>query len=163
MRILFVCTANECRSPIAERLARLLGADAISAGVRAVPGRPMVGNAALALGELGGDAEQFASQRVTPALVASADLILTMTEDHRDRVLQVVPAALRRTYTLAEAARLIQDHGATTVAELSAARPFSRPEPGEDIDDPMGRPYPEFLSAANRILELTRVVVDQLR
>jgi protein-tyrosine phosphatase len=140
----------------------MLGAEATSAGVRAVAGRPIVGDAARALAELGGDPEEFASRRITPAIIAEADLILTMTEDHRDKVLMVSPAALRRTFTLSEAARLIQDHHAKTVAELTAARPFSTAKPGEDIADPMGRQYPEFHSAATRILELTRVVLDQL-
>ncbi len=162
MRILFVCTANECRSPIAERLATMLGADAISAGVRAVGGRPMVPDAAKALVELGGDPEQFASQRVTPAIIAEADLVLAMTQDHRDRVLLVSPGALRRTFTLSETVRLIREQQATTVAELAAARPFSTARPDEDIADPMGREYPEFQTAARRILDLTRVVIDQL-
>jgi protein-tyrosine phosphatase len=140
----------------------MLGADAISAGVRAVGGRPMVPDAAKALVELGGDPEHFASRRITPAIIKEADLILAMTQDHRDRVLLVSPGALRRTFTLSEAARLIREHQATTVAELTAARPFSTADPGEDIADPMGRDYSEFQSAAKRILDLTRVVVDQL-
>ena len=52
-----MCAANQCRSPIADRLARALGADAISAGVRAFSNRAMVPYAAIALKELGGDPE----------------------------------------------------------------------------------------------------------
>jgi protein-tyrosine phosphatase len=140
----------------------MLGADAVSAGTRALPGRPMVINAADALVELGGDPSEFSSRRITPAVVADADLVLTMTTAHRDSVLLVSPTAFRRTFTLSEAVRLIRDRDASTVPELHAARPFSTAEPGEDVLDPMGHPYPEFQSAAMRILDLTRVVVTQL-
>ncbi|MCE5291845.1 MAG: low molecular weight phosphatase family protein [Nocardiaceae bacterium] len=162
MRILFVCTANECRSPTAERLARMLGADAASAGVRAINGRPVVPAAAKALAELGADPSDFSSRRITPAIVTEADLVLTMTVEHRDAVLMVNPSALRRTFTLSEAVRLIHERNAATVADLHLARPFSTAEPDEDILDPMGHPYAEFQSAATRILDLTRVVVDRL-
>ena len=163
MRILFVCTANECRSPIGERLARMLGVDASSAGVRAVVGRPMVPHAAEALIELGGDAGEFSSRRVTPQIVADADLILTMNTRHRDGVLLVAPSALRRTFTLSETVRLIEERHAETVRDLAAARPFSLAKPGEDILDPMGHPYAEFQTAAKRILDLTKIVVDHIR
>lgn len=122
----------------------------------------MVTSAAEALVELGGDPTEFASRRVTPAVIADADLVLTMTTTHRDSVLLTSPTAFRRTFTLSEAVRLIHDQGAETVAELHSARPFSTAGPDEDILDPMGHPYAEFQSAATRILDLTRVVVERL-
>lgn len=59
---LFVCTANICRSPIAERLALSVWGTGspiavISAGTHATAGRPMAAEAADALRELGGDPE----------------------------------------------------------------------------------------------------------
>src|SRR5690242_5006986 len=94
MRLLYVCTANRCRSPIAERLARARGFDASSAGTRAVVNCPMVAYAATALAELGGAPEEFRSRQVNVRMIDDADLVLTMTRQHRDHVLQLQPAAL---------------------------------------------------------------------
>ena len=97
MRLLFVCTGNRCRSPLAERLAarwaaELLGPRAgevttLSAGTAATAGEPMEERSARALSELGGDPRGVAARILTPADVESADLVLTMTREHRRRVL----------------------------------------------------------------------------
>ncbi len=76
-RLLFVCHANECRSPMAERLARRMFADrfgaaaaelhVISAGTHARPGRPMRPEAANVLTYFGADSAGFASRPLGPA------------------------------------------------------------------------------------------------
>ena len=120
-RILVVCTANICRSPLAaellrRRLAERFGADAddvevTSAGVRALVGEPMDPYAAALLAEVTGPdgalgSHQFAARQVDERLVGEADLVLTMTREHRRAVVQLVPAAQRRTFTLRELARI---------------------------------------------------------
>ncbi|MFD2092763.1 arsenate reductase/protein-tyrosine-phosphatase family protein [Blastococcus deserti] len=119
VRILFVCTGNICRSPMAERLTRahldeVLGARAstvsvTSAGTHAVVGGEMEPSSAAVLAGLGGDPRGFRARQLTAGMAESADLVLTMTRNHRRSVLKLAPRTMFRTYTLREAADLLQD------------------------------------------------------
>jgi protein-tyrosine phosphatase len=162
MRILYVCTANQCRSPIAERLARALGAEATSAGIHACARRAMVPYAAIALQELGGDPEGFFSRRLTAEMTSGADLVLTMTQTQRDQVLEISPLALRKTFTMVEAARLARVDDVRTVAGMAAARPYSSQASHEDIPDPMGHELDAFRSTAKRILTINEFLVGRI-
>ncbi len=131
MHVLFVCTGNICRSPTAERLTCAfaaehgLGLNASNAGTRAVIGYGMEPTAAEVLRSMGGDPEEFRARQLSPAIVGDADLILTMTTRHRDRVLSESPQAMRRTFTLLEAGRLLTvPVGAHTVAFALAVENF---------------------------------------
>jgi protein-tyrosine phosphatase len=115
--VLVVCTANICRSPVAERLLQArfagpagsgeaAGVKISSAGVRALAGAPMDDLAAEALLQLGGSPEGFVARQLDERLMHEADLILTMTREHRAFAVTLVPQALRRTFTLREFCRL---------------------------------------------------------
>jgi protein-tyrosine-phosphatase len=93
MRVLFVCTGNTCRSPLAEVMLRRLAAEhpalsisVSSAGVGAVDGAPASEGAYLVALEHDLDLSAHRSRALTPELVADADLILTMGRRHVDRV-----------------------------------------------------------------------------
>lgn len=88
-RIVFVCTGNTCRSPMAEVIARDLirtkGLENVaveSAGIAAYPGEPASPGAVQAAGEKGLDLTLHQSRPLTRETVASADLILAMTPGH---------------------------------------------------------------------------------
>ncbi len=86
--ILFVCTGNVCRSPMAEGLMKdLLGGRTdilvLSAGVSAPKGAPASQNSVLALSELGINLNSFRSQPVTEELLEQCTHVFTMTRDHR--------------------------------------------------------------------------------
>ncbi|MDE0394491.1 MAG: low molecular weight protein arginine phosphatase [Gammaproteobacteria bacterium] len=88
-RILFLCTGNTCRSPMASGRARQLleswgwkGIEVRSAGVAAFPGGGASGGALRAAGERGVDLRSHESAQLTEGLVGWADLILTMSEGH---------------------------------------------------------------------------------
>ncbi|WP_305092737.1 low molecular weight protein-tyrosine-phosphatase [Prescottella sp. R16] len=145
MKLLFVCTGNICRSPTAERLADAwatrhggTGLDVSSAGTRAVVGYGMEPTAARVLSSLGGDPTGFVARQLTPVMANDADLVVTMTEAHRDAVLRRAPRGLKRTFTLLEAAHLASTIGRGTVADLAAVR-GSVPRPRLlDVPDPIG-------------------------
>lgn len=158
MQLLFVCTGNICRSPIAERLAQAWSTRAgatdlttSSAGTRAVIGSPMEPTAAQTLSDLGGSPDGFVARQINPAIASSADLVLTMTEEHRDAVLRISPRQLKRTFTLLEASHIARALGRGTIPELAAARgSVGRPE-NTDVPDPIGRSAIVFGDVGSRI------------
>ena len=96
-RILFVCTGNTCRSPMAAALfAHRMGSDsgweAVSAGIYAGFGSPASHHAVEALKELSIELTHHQSKPLTAELVETADLIVTMTASHRLAILQDFPA-----------------------------------------------------------------------
>jgi L-threonylcarbamoyladenylate synthase len=117
--LLFVCTGNTCRSPMAEALCKALlakrvgcrpdelvdrGYVVLSAGVSAVDGMPAAANAVEVVKSRGGSLAGHASRRAAPELVRQADLILAMTLDHLDALLDRVPEVAPR-------ARLLDPEG----------------------------------------------------
>lgn len=129
--ILMVCTANICRSPMAEHLLRealrtaSMRVDVRSAGVRGWEGAEMDPAAAAELRRLGGDPTGFLARNLIDAYSEAADLILTATLEHRVAVLEAVPSALRRTFTLREFAHLVTEVEAVR-AETGSPRDLVR-------------------------------------
>ncbi|GAB2934939.1 hypothetical protein GCM10027047_34220 [Rhodococcus aerolatus] len=165
MHVLFVCTGNICRSPTAERLLAAQAAahgwdvSASSAGTRAVVDHAMEPSAAAVLAELGGDADGFRGRQLTAAMIDGADLVLAMTAAHRGKVLDLRPAALRRTFTLREAAQLVPDAVSDEPAPVQLAR-HRRGFPARELDvpDPIGLPRAEFERAGAMVADaLTRL------
>ena len=96
MNLLFVCSGNTCRSPLAELLARKIAdrrglEDLIvsSAGTNAWDNVPATDEALLVGMERGLDLTGHRSRKVTPAIVSEADLIFVMTPGHLEQVRQM--------------------------------------------------------------------------
>jgi protein-tyrosine-phosphatase len=129
--ILFVCTANICRSPMAaglmrDRIAKAgLGPEVrvLSAGVWAEPGGRASTNASAVLRLRGVDLAEHRSQSVTHALLKEADIILVMEEAHRRSIFYMAPEALPRVFLLSEMAgghNDIEDPFGGTIEEYGA-------------------------------------------
>jgi protein-tyrosine-phosphatase len=87
--LLFVCTGNTCRSPMAEAIARQLLAErgwyhvaVQSAGINAPAGATASGQALVVAQEQGLDLSAHESQPVTPTMIEWADLVLSMGPSH---------------------------------------------------------------------------------
>ncbi|MDM7855450.1 arsenate reductase/protein-tyrosine-phosphatase family protein [Cellulomonas alba] len=169
LRVLAVCTGNICRSPAVERLLAIgLGAtfrgapvgalapaiEVASAGVGAVVGAPMTAPMAELVAGVGGETAGFAARQLTEAHVREADLVVALTRRHRAAVVELVPSAVRRTFTLRELGRLatlvdpaaLPGAGATTADRLAALVPLAgaaRPTAGpvSAADDDVVDPY----------------------
>jgi protein-tyrosine-phosphatase len=104
-KLIFVCTGNTCRSPMAEGLMRAMlpedcGWEVSSAGVCAAEGWPVSGHSVEALREKGIDISGLTSRTLTPELIDDADLLVTMTEGHRQAILAAVPQSGGKVFLL---------------------------------------------------------------
>jgi protein-tyrosine-phosphatase len=82
MTILFICTGNTCRSPMAEGIYRARGGNADSAGVSADFGDPAAANAVLAAADYGADISRHRSKPVSAQHLRDCDRALCMTGSH---------------------------------------------------------------------------------
>lgn len=125
--ILFVCTGNLCRSPMAAALLRRrLQQDpqrrnwrVLSAGLWAADGEPASPNAVMAMAERGIDLSGHTAHRVTKELIAEADLVLAMTPHHVEALRLAFPEAADRIHLLAAMAG--ETHGVADPYGLSLA------------------------------------------
>lgn len=105
--ILFICTGNTCRSPMAEALFRLRAGNknawnVQSAGLSATSGTPASLEARIVSSELGADLSHHRSQLLTAEIVDQADLILVMTESHREYLRNTFSEVGHRVYLINE-------------------------------------------------------------
>ncbi|GAE92516.1 low molecular weight protein tyrosine phosphatase [Gracilibacillus boraciitolerans JCM 21714] len=102
MNILFVCTGNTCRSPMAQAiLQRKTNHHVQSAGIFAGQGSPASEGASQVLRQQG-ISYDHQSQPVTKELMEWADLVLTMTQQHRDMLKQNYSEYGTKVFTLKE-------------------------------------------------------------
>src|ERR1039457_6390210 len=105
--VLFVCTGNVCRSPMAEGIFRqsVRGRgdyQVVSAGLGALEGQPPSSYAIQAVKELGIDISALRSRMLTAELVQQADYIFGMTHSHLDTVAMLYPQAAEKSFLLRE-------------------------------------------------------------
>jgi low molecular weight protein-tyrosine phosphatase len=178
--ILTVCTGNVCRSPAVERLlARDLGPTVIvsSAGTNALVGQPISEPMARLLRDNGVEAAAFTARRLTETLVKDADLVLTLTRAQRSLVVELWPPAVRRSFTLREFARLLDQIDRSALPEgnpaerLAAAMPLAAAQRGhrqgsaqaDDVVDPYRLCDKIYAASFKEIISAVDIIVEALR
>jgi glycine hydroxymethyltransferase len=135
--VLFICTGNVCRSPMAEGLFRQAvhgrgDYRVLSAGLGAMEGQPPSPFAVQAVKELGIDISGQRSRMLTPELVQQADYLFGMTHSHIDTVTLLYPHAAEKTFLLREFDETLDQ--------------FEK-----DISDPIGGSYDVYLNCRDQI------------
>lgn len=175
-RLLLVCTANRCRSPLAEAIGRSV-ADAglleISSAGLLDEGAAVPATGVEVAARLGLDLGSHRSRRVQPEYLAAADLILTMTREQVRELVVLDPDAWSRTFLLAEFAGWLNEHERPAgvplgpwIREQASRRPRTellRPPGDAEIPDPLGRPPRVWRSVARRLTTEMDAVVSRLQ
>lgn len=186
-RVLFVCTANQCRSPVAQRLfehrlATVWGDERAaaswqigSAGTHARAGVPMHPLSARTLTEVGVEPGAFASAELTQDLLRASDLVLTATRQHRATVVQTLPAVLGRTFTIRQFSYLLSAARPTPAPNaiqagfrlIDAAKAARAEVPArtdaDDLADPIGRPLATFRECTRSLRADVEQIVRSLQ
>lgn len=147
-----------------------------SVGVRAQVGAPIPAAAQRVLADLGMPAGNHRARWMSADIVFSADLVLTMGAVQREAALALNPRALRSTFTLLEAARLVESldvaaplapdasrHARAVVSEMATARRFrSAAQGSDDLPDLVSEADAEIRALAGQALAAVKTVLQAL-
>ena len=139
-KIIFICTGNTCRSPMAEGLFRAHGGEektgltAASAGLFTQDGMPASQNAIAASAERGADIAAHRSRMLTAEMAHAARYLVCMTGAHYDRLCELFPDCADKVFTLLP----------------------------EDISDPFGGDLETYRRAAVEIDAGVRSIIERL-
>ncbi|MCT4592755.1 MAG: low molecular weight protein arginine phosphatase [Anaeromicrobium sp.] len=148
MNILFVCTGNTCRSPMAEGLMKKLiekhnlNINIYSAGIFTMDGLSPSENSILAMEEIGINIRDYKSNTITKELINKSHIILTMTKNHKEKILQIIPEISNKLYTLKE---------------------YTKIKAYSDISDPYGQNLNVYKACRDEINRALEMIISELK
>ncbi|MBQ7876502.1 MAG: low molecular weight protein arginine phosphatase [Clostridia bacterium] len=138
MRVLFVCTGNTCRSPMAEGIFNSLSEGAFSRGLYAEGGGANP-KAIATMEQMNIDISNHVSTQLTRDDINDSLLVLTMTKAHKMAILSVMPDAKDKVFTIGEYAD------------------------GGDVIDPYGGGETVYKACADELYEYIERIVEKLK
>lgn len=177
-RLLVMCTANQCRSPMAAVIAEAhlhrKGVDAVVASCGVMDGGvPATSGAIRAVRRKGLDLSEHISHQLDLETLEAADLTVVMERQHLTGVAELSLRALDRSFTLGELSELVQVVGPRTqdtpvgawIAQINAMRHpttvLSHSTEG-NVEDPMGGPGRAYRSTVDELERLLVPVLDAI-
>lgn len=145
MNILFVCTGNTCRSPMAEGLAKhkfygsIPDVSVSSRGLAVVPGSMVSINSVSVLKDRGIDISSHIPKSLSCDDVKNADLVLTMTAVHKEYITNVLPQYKDKVFSISEYTKV------------------------SDIADPYGQNEDEYRNCLNELENAINILYEKIK
>jgi len=157
--VLFVCTGNTCRSAMAEGIFKKMLRErkedgskfnVLSAGISALPGMSPTPEAIKVMTEQGIDISRHIATQVQEGLVKKADLILVMSNTHKDYVKTKFTFAQDKVYLLKE------------FAQIGELKSIQKTDENYEVVDPLGRPIEFYRIIARELEENLEKILDKI-
>jgi protein-tyrosine phosphatase len=173
MNVLFVCTGNVCRSPMAEGFLRSeaerhgLDLRVRSTGTHAWPGRAATIDARKQMTAFNAPIDDHKTLELDDALVDWADLIIAMAREHERDTVRAHPQTGWKTFTLKGLLHVLDglpsyDGAKSWVEAADAARVAAGPPDDTDVDDPFGERQAAYTRVATEIQGLVETLARGL-
>ncbi|MEO0185177.1 MAG: L-threonylcarbamoyladenylate synthase [candidate division WOR-3 bacterium] len=144
--LLFVCSGNSCRSPMAEGIIKTMVdqnyVQVKSGGTAAMDGLPASENARQVVKEFGGDISNHRTRYLTKEMIDEADLVLVMEYKHYETVLDLVPDATIKTFLLKE---------------------YKRRTKYNEVSDPVGKDLETYRNTALEMYPSLKFVAEDIK
>lgn len=150
--IIFVCTGNSCRSPMAEGFLKRIAQErsqlditVSSAGISAMNGYPASAEAVQVMRELGIDISSHRSRTITTSVLEDASVVVAMASNHMEALVNLNPAMVGKMYLLTDFESEAQSGS------------------GKGITDPIGMSVEGYRKVRDEIKELVTKLAERLQ